>query len=64
MPDRSKDGGFLIGFVIGSVIGLSVGFLYAPRPGEETREILGERVGAAREKATEIAQKIKGNLPK
>jgi gas vesicle protein len=52
MSDRNAGSGFLIGFVAGSIIGLSVGFLFAPRPGEETREIL-------KEKAVEVAHKLK-----
>jgi gas vesicle protein len=52
MSDRNEGSGFLIGFVSGVIIGLSVGFLFAPHPGEATREIL-------KEKAVEVAHKIK-----
>ena len=51
---HSKDGGtdFAVGFMLGAVVGLAIGFLYAPRPVEETRRILEE-------KAEEVANPIK-----
>ena len=60
MADRDGGTGFAIGLVVGAVIGLAIGFLYAPRPGEETRAVLREKVDTAREKATEIAERVRG----
>jgi len=56
-----KDTGisFTAGFIIGAVAGVAIGFLYAPKPGKETRELLKERAEKAREKASEVAEKAK-----
>jgi len=56
-----KDTGisFTAGFIIGAVVGISIGFLYAPKPGKETRELLKEKAEKAREKASEVAEKAK-----
>jgi len=37
------------GFIMGAAVGVIVGLLIAPKSGRETREILGERMGLARE---------------
>jgi gas vesicle protein len=59
MSDHNAGSGFVIGFVAGAIVGLSIGFLFAPRPGEETREILKEKAVEVRGKASEVAHKIK-----
>ena len=38
--------GFFAGLVVGAVIGLAIGFLYAPRPGAETRHIAKEKLAS------------------
>jgi gas vesicle protein len=38
---------------------LAIGFLFAPRPGEETRQLLKEKAVAARERAAEITKKVR-----
>ena len=45
--------GIGLGLAIGAVVGLAIGMLYAPRPGEETREILREKAGEYKHKAAE-----------
>ena len=45
--------GIGLGIAIGTVIGLAIGMLYAPRPGEETREILKEKAEEYRHKAVD-----------
>ena len=57
----SKDGGmsFTIGLLLGAAVGVAVGFLYAPKPGRETRQMLKEKAEEAREKAKETAEKAK-----
>ena len=50
---------FLTGLILGAVVGLAIGFLYAPKSGKETRELLKERAVVAKERATEIAKKVK-----
>lgn len=37
------------GFIMGATVGVVIGLLLAPKSGRETRGILGERVGQARE---------------
>ncbi|MBA7604056.1 hypothetical protein ES703_11174 [subsurface metagenome] len=56
-----KDTGisFTAGFIIGAVAGVAIGFLYAPKPGKETRELLKEKAEKARETASEVAEKAK-----
>ena len=55
MDNRSGAGGFAIGIILGAVVGLAIGFLYAPRPGQETREMLREKAKEVREKGAEFA---------
>lgn len=59
MSDKDSGGAFVVGLMIGAAIGLAVGFLYAPRPGVETRAILKEKTENLREKAGEVAEKVK-----
>jgi gas vesicle protein len=44
---------------MGAVIGLAIGLLFAPRPGEETREILKEKAREVREKGAKVAGKAR-----
>lgn len=50
---------FLTGLILGAVVGLAIGFLYAPKSGKETRELLKEKAVVVKERATEIAKKVK-----
>jgi gas vesicle protein len=36
------------GFILGAAVGVIIGLLLAPKPGRETRQIVGERMGQAR----------------
>ena len=47
------------GFMLGITIGLLIGFLYAPGPGEETREIIKEKADEVKVKASGIVEKAK-----
>lgn len=58
MSDRDT-GSFLTGLILGAIVGLAIGFLYAPQPGKETRELLKEKAVVAKQKATEVAKKVK-----
>jgi gas vesicle protein len=59
MAERNGGSGFAIGLIVGAVLGLAIGFLFAPRPGEETRQLLKEKAGVARERAAEITRKVR-----
>jgi gas vesicle protein len=50
---------FLTGLLVGAVVGLAIGFLYAPKSGKETREMLKEKAAVLKEKATEVVKKVK-----
>ena len=59
MSGKDTTTAFGIGFLVGAAIGLSVGFLYAPRAGEETRAILREKAGEVKEKASGVVEKVR-----
>ena len=50
-------GSILLAFLLGAVSGAAVALLYAPGPGRETREYLGERAREGRERANAMAEK-------
>ena len=53
-------GSVLLAFLLGAVTGAAVALLYAPAPGRETREFLGEKAREGRDRAGDAA--IKGIL--
>jgi gas vesicle protein len=59
MADGDRGSGFAIGLIVGAVLGLAIGFLFAPQSGKETRQLLREKAGAARERAAEITKKVR-----
>jgi len=59
MAEKDTGASFAIGFLLGAVVGVAIGFLYAPKPGKETRAMLKEKAEAAAEKAKEAAEKAK-----
>ncbi len=59
MAEKDSGTSFIIGFLLGAVAGAAIGFLYAPKPGRETRELIKEKAGRAAEKAKEAAEKAK-----
>ena len=59
MSEKDTGAGFDIGFVIGATMGLAMGFLYAPRPGKETRELWKGKAEEVKEKVEEVpAEKL------
>jgi len=59
MADREGASGFGIGLLVGAAIGLAIGFLFAPRPGVETRQLLREKAEVARGRAAAAARKVR-----
>ena len=57
--NEDKGTGFFIGFIAGVAVGLAIGFLYAPRPGEETRELLKKKAEETLEKMKVTAAEVK-----
>jgi gas vesicle protein len=49
----SKFGDFLTGLLVGGAIGYAIALLNAPRPGEETRQMLTEKSRELRDKAVD-----------
>ena len=64
MSDSERVSGFGIGLLVGSIIGMAIGFLYAPRPGQETRALIREKAAGAKEKAEEIIEEAKERAKK
>lgn len=59
MTSKDTGTGFGIGFIVGAAVGLAIGFLYAPRPGVETRELLKEKALEVKGKAAGVVEKVK-----
>jgi gas vesicle protein len=55
--DGAGAGTVLLAFILGAVSGAAVALLYAPAVGEDTRELVGERVREGRERAAAAAEK-------
>jgi len=55
--DGAGAGSVLLAFLLGAVSGAAVALLYAPAPGRETRDLLGEKAREGRERANEAAKK-------
>jgi gas vesicle protein len=54
MSNRDSAPGFAIGFTLGIAIGLALGFLFTPRSGKETRELLKDKATDVSETAREL----------
>jgi gas vesicle protein len=55
--DGAGAGSVLLAFILGAVSGAAVALLYAPAPGRDTREYLGERAREGRQRAAEAAER-------
>lgn len=54
---NNQNGSILPVLILGTAVGLAVGFLFAPRPGKEVRQLLKEKAVAAKQKAADFARK-------
>ena len=59
MTNRESATGFGIGLLAGAIIGVAIGFLYAPKSGQETRAMLKEKAADVREQAEDVMEKAK-----
>ena len=62
MGEKDSGNSFLVGFILGAVAGVAVGFLYAPKPGKETRAMLREKASEFKEKAGEVISRAKREI--
>ena len=58
----SSSGDFVMAVLTGAAVGFTIGLLYAPRPGEESRALLQKRVSDLRERAEDFVEDIKGTI--
>ena len=57
---RSDAAGYLGWFLLGGVVGAAAALLLAPKPGQETRDMLLERGGEVAKRAQEMATEAQG----
>ena len=50
---------FVVGMLVGSAIGAAVALLYAPQPGDATRDLIKQKAGDAKDRAGELASAAK-----
>jgi len=55
--DGGGAGSILLAFLLGAVSGAAVALLYAPAPGRDTREFLGDKARESRDRAADAAAK-------
>ena len=59
MTDKGSTSSFGTGFLVGAFIGLTIGILYAPSSGKETRQQLKEKAEEVKEKTEDIIEKAR-----
>ena len=59
MANDDSGGSFVTGFLLGGIVGAIVGILLAPKAGSETRAELAQQTEALRERAEEVAAKVR-----
>jgi gas vesicle protein len=57
--ESSHVGGYLIAFAIGALVGTGAALLYAPRSGQETRELLAKKGRELKGKASDALDDAK-----
>jgi gas vesicle protein len=58
--DDGIGGGLVVlAFIAGAVAGAALALLYAPAPGDETREYLGQRAREGRDKVVDAARQFR-----
>ena len=59
MEGNERGTGIGLGLLIGGAIGLALGFLYAPRPGRETRAMFREKAEEVVDRAEKIVEEAR-----
>jgi gas vesicle protein len=57
---ESRDIRFALGYIVGIATGLALGFIFAPRQGEDTRYMIREKIADTGERVKEIAADVSG----
>ncbi len=55
---EGRTGAFLLGFVMGGLVGMGIGMLQAPHSGEETWQMIEDRVRRLEEQADEMGDRL------
>ena len=58
MASSESAAGFGIGLLVGAALGVAIGMLYAPQSGKETRALIAEKTGEAKDVVSERAKKV------
>lgn len=59
--EEAASRGFLGGFLLGVLVGAVIALVFAPRRGQETREIVAGAAGDLRGKATDLVQQVRSD---
>ena len=62
MSDKDSGSQFMMGCIIGGILGVVAGILLAPKPGSETRADLFDYGEVVRERAEEMAARVKDEV--